>query len=125
MLHPLAAPESSRFPTTAANADYVCSTKKQQSPYHRCPCGLYLQDLLGDVRSFKVNFERCITAGNDKHAGTREREQAASKAAALRSIIAPYFLRREKKEVLHGIDGWAHLVCEFAHLSLHRGEDRP
>eukprot|EP00891_Asterochloris_glomerata_P006698 jgi/Astpho2/6698/gw1.00101.139.1_t len=71
------------------------------------------KDLLGDVRSFKVNFERCITAGNDKHAGTREREQAASKAAALRSIITPYFLRREKKEVLQGIDRRAAVPCSM------------
>ena len=61
------------------------------------------------MRSFKVNFERCITAGNDKHASTREREQAASKAAALRSIIAPYFLRREKKEVLQGTNRWVQM----------------
>ena len=80
-----------------------------------------MQDLLGDVRSFKVNFERCITAGNDKHAGTREREQAASKAAALRSIIAPYFLRREKKEVLQGIDRWVQMVRVLVPSGLHRG----
>lgn len=119
----------SRPCTVAAHAASTCSPKKQQvshhscqccfrvqhqaaaCPHHSCACGLHVQDLLGDVRSFKVNFERCITAGNDKHAGTREREQAASKAAALRSIIAPYFLRREKKEVLQGIDRFAQMVC--------------
>lgn len=55
--------------------------------------------LLGDARTFKDQFERAITRGSDKHATVWERERGASTAAALRRTIAPYMLRREKKEV--------------------------
>lgn len=65
---------------------------------------MYLQGLLGDAKSFQVEFEKRITAGNDKHASGRDRQLAAAKAAELRARIAPFFLRREKKDVLPSDD---------------------
>lgn len=44
-------------------------------------------------------YECRITAGNDKHATVGERERGAAAAAHLRQTIAPYMLRREKKDV--------------------------
>ena len=63
-----------------------------------------LQGLLGDAKSFKLEFEKRITAGNDKNATGRDRQTAAAKAAELRARIAPFFLRREKKDVLPSND---------------------
>lgn len=63
-----------------------------------------LQGLLGDAKMFKMEFEKRITAGNDKHATGRDRQIAAAKAAELRARIAPFFLRREKKDVLPQTD---------------------
>ncbi|KAK9816584.1 hypothetical protein WJX72_002280 [[Myrmecia] bisecta] len=62
------------------------------------------EGLLGDARTFKSTVERRIMAGNDKHATQRERETGAAQAAELRAQIAPYFLRREKKEVFKSKD---------------------
>jgi SNF2 family DNA or RNA helicase len=45
-------------------------------------------------------YEAHITAGQDKDASSREREVGAAVAAQLRRVIAPFFLRREKKDVL-------------------------
>ena len=59
-----------------------------------------MQGLLGDAKFFKLEYERPITYGNDKHASDRARAVAAGKGRALREHIAPYLLRREKKEVL-------------------------
>lgn len=56
--------------------------------------------LLGNARYFKDHFERRITAGTDKHATIGERERGAAAAAELRQLVAPYMLRREKKDVL-------------------------
>lgn len=53
---------------------------------------------------FKMEFEKRITAGNDKHATGRDRQIANTKAVELRARIAPFFLRREKKDVLPQID---------------------
>ncbi len=47
---------------------------------------------------------RPITAGNDKHATERARSIGAGRAADLRARIAPYFLRREKQQVLKHAD---------------------
>ena len=58
------------------------------------------QGLLGDAKAFKLEFEKRITAGNDKNATGRDRQIATAKAAELRAQIAPFFLRREKKDVL-------------------------
>jgi len=55
--------------------------------------------LLGGLQSFKEKFEKPILRGNDRDAFPEERKFGARKAAELRSIIAPYFLRRDKKEV--------------------------
>ncbi|GAB4822407.1 hypothetical protein N2152v2_009453 [Parachlorella kessleri] len=55
--------------------------------------------LLGDARTFKDQYEKKITIGNDKHATQGERERGAVAAAQLRQAIAPFFLRREKKDV--------------------------
>lgn len=53
---------------------------------------------------FRMEFEKRITAGNDKDATGRDRQIAAAKAAELRALIAPFFLRREKKDVLPQTD---------------------
>ena len=47
-----------------------------------------------------MEYEKRITAGNDKNATGRDRQIAAAKAAE----IAPFFLRREKKDVLNQPD---------------------
>ncbi len=65
---------------------------------------LGVQGLLGDAKTFKLEFEKRITAGNDKNATGRDRQIAAAKAAELRARIAPFFLRREKKDVLPSND---------------------
>jgi hypothetical protein len=64
------------------------------------------QGLLGDARFFKQEYVRAITAGNDKHATERARAAGAGRAADLRVRIAPYFLRREKQQVLGPAAGW-------------------
>lgn len=68
-----------------------------------------MQGLLGDAKMFKMEFEKRITAGNDKHATGRDRQIAAAKAAELRARIAPFFLRREKKDVLPQTDTYVPL----------------
>ena len=62
----------------------------------RCPS----QGLLGEARAFKAEFVRPITAGADKHATERARSVGAGRAAELRARFAPFFLRREKAQVL-------------------------
>jgi len=57
------------------------------------------EGLLGDVRHFKTAYERPITAGQDRDATARAREIGAAVAADLRRRIAPFFLRREKRDV--------------------------
>lgn len=47
-------------------------------------------------------YEGPITLGQDKDATPRQREVGAAVAAELRRVIAPYFLRREKHQVLGG-----------------------
>lgn len=71
---------------------------------YKDPYMLYTQGLLGDAKMFKMEFEKRITAGNDKHATGRDRQIAAAKAAELRARIAPFFLRREKTDVLPQTD---------------------
>ncbi|GLC44458.1 hypothetical protein PLESTM_001599400 [Pleodorina starrii] len=56
--------------------------------------------LLSDAKTFKKNYERPITKGLDKEASARERQTGAAIAAELRQRVEPFFLRREKKEVL-------------------------
>ncbi|KXZ56757.1 hypothetical protein GPECTOR_1g682 [Gonium pectorale] len=56
--------------------------------------------LLGDAKAFKKNYERPITKGLDKEASARERQTGAAIAAELRKRVEPFFLRREKKDVL-------------------------
>lgn len=56
--------------------------------------------LLGGAKEFKMIYEKAITAGQDRDASLRVRELGAAKAAELRKIVAPFMLRREKKEVL-------------------------
>ncbi|KAK9863261.1 hypothetical protein WJX84_010399 [Apatococcus fuscideae] len=56
--------------------------------------------LLGDARDFKDEFERYIAAGTDKCATMRAREMGSSRAAQLRARLGPYFLRRDKKDIL-------------------------
>jgi SNF2 family DNA or RNA helicase len=58
--------------------------------------------LLGTARVFKQEFEKPIAAGSDRKASERVRQLAAAKAAELRALVAPYVLRREKREVLGG-----------------------
>jgi len=61
----------------------------------------YIQPgLLGDMAGFKSLYERRIVGGNDRHATLDEREKAAAASVALKRHIAPYMLRREKKDVM-------------------------
>ncbi|GFR41048.1 hypothetical protein Agub_g1691 [Astrephomene gubernaculifera] len=62
------------------------------------------EGLLGDAKTFKKNYERPITKGLDKEACARERQMGAAIAAELRQRVEPFFLRREKKDVLRGGD---------------------
>ena len=55
--------------------------------------------LLGDAKAFKDTYERRINAGSDKYATLGERERGAATATMLRRTVAPYMLRREKKDV--------------------------
>lgn len=59
-----------------------------------------MQGLLGDKSFFKMEYEKIITRGNSKDASSRDRELANGRSKALRDRCAPYFLRREKKDVL-------------------------
>lgn len=78
------------------------------------------QGLLGDARSFKIEYEKKITAGNDKNATGRDRQIATAKAAELRAKIAPFFLRREKKDVLNQSDRCiGHCVSSLMYYILH------
>ncbi len=45
-------------------------------------------------------FENVIKAGNAKDATDKEREAARRRTLELQALIAPYFLRREKSDVL-------------------------
>ena len=78
-----------------------------------CGC-VGLQGLLGDAKTFKLEFEKRITAGNDKNATGRDRQIATAKAAELRARIAPFFLRREKKDVLASNDRYIHDMSEIS-----------
>ncbi len=60
------------------------------------------QGLLGDARWFRDYFEKPITHGQDRHATPRDAHHSNAKAAELRKLIGPYFLRREKNKVLQG-----------------------
>ena len=64
------------------------------------------QGLLGTARNFRLDFEAPILAGNCKRASAQERRQGALRAAALRNLISPVFLRREKKAVLPSSAWW-------------------
>lgn len=63
-----------------------------------------MQGLLGTLAEFKARYERPITAGSSKDVYERQRRMGAEAATKLRKIIAPYFLRREKKDVLPSSD---------------------
>ncbi len=64
------------------------------------------EGLLGDAKAFKARYERPISLGQDRQSNGRAREAGAAAAAELRAAIAPYFLRREKREVF-GVGGEA------------------
>jgi SNF2-related domain/Helicase conserved C-terminal domain len=55
--------------------------------------------LLGDRKTFKLEFANKIVAGQDKHASEVRREIGNRTAESLRALIKPYFLRREKKGI--------------------------
>lgn len=55
---------------------------------------------MGDSRWFRDYFEKPITHGQDRHATPRDAHHGNAKAAELRKLIGPYFLRREKSKVL-------------------------
>ena len=55
------------------------------SPSHPVPCRTY---------------DKLITAGQGRDATERERAKGAAVATELRRVIAPFFLRREKRDVL-------------------------
>ena len=46
------------------------------------------------------SYAKLITAGQDRDATERERVKGAAVATELRRVIAPFFLRREKRDVL-------------------------
>ncbi|GAX75462.1 hypothetical protein CEUSTIGMA_g2905.t1 [Chlamydomonas eustigma] len=56
--------------------------------------------LLGNRKAFSDTYAKLITAGQDRDASERERLKGAAVAAELRRVIAPFFLRREKRDVL-------------------------
>ncbi|KAJ3032105.1 DNA excision repair protein ERCC-6-like [Rhizophlyctis rosea] len=55
--------------------------------------------LLGTKRSFMLNFGNHITKGEARDATDQEKADADTVAKVLRSLIEPYFLRREKKSL--------------------------
>uniref|UniRef100_A0A6B2KWX3 DNA excision repair protein ERCC-6-like n=1 Tax=Arcella intermedia TaxID=1963864 RepID=A0A6B2KWX3_9EUKA len=56
--------------------------------------------LLGSLRTFIAEFDKPISAGNDREASATEKNRGAAVAQKLRNIVAPHFLRRTKAEVL-------------------------
>lgn len=60
--------------------------------------------LLGDLKTFKNQFESKILAGSMRNAKEEDRQHGFAVAEALRRLIEPHFLRREKSEVF-GLDG--------------------
>lgn len=58
--------------------------------------------LLGEKREFRAEYERVITKGQSREASDRERRVGAATSKALRRRISPFFLRREKMDVLAG-----------------------
>lgn len=67
--------------------------------------------VLGDLKTFKTEFEEVILRvglavespdlqGSDRLATPETKSIGASVAEALRELIRPFFLRREKKEIL-------------------------
>ena len=61
--------------------------------------------LLGEEHAFKDNFERVIKWGADKDASRRQLELARAAAEKLRSIYAPYYLRRVKQDTVDSRNG--------------------
>ena len=59
--------------------------------------------LLGSAAAFMHNFEARISRGQSRDASYNERQSGAEAAASLRSLIAPAFLRREKRDVLGAV----------------------
>jgi SNF2 family DNA or RNA helicase len=57
--------------------------------------------LLGTSKTFKSEFDSKIVRGQEKDADDFERQLGAQLSEKLRTIIAPYFLRREKSVVLN------------------------
>ncbi|GBG83531.1 hypothetical protein CBR_g37246 [Chara braunii] len=57
------------------------------------------EGLLGDLQYFREEYEKKITNGSHKEASQREKVIGNAAAKALRNRIAPFFLRREKKDV--------------------------
>lgn len=47
-----------------------------------------------------MEYEKVITRGNSKDATKRDRDLSSARSQHLREHCAPYFLRREKKEIL-------------------------
>jgi len=58
-------------------------------------------ELLGTHRAFARNFEKPIIKAADREADDMDRALGFRLGEALRSIIAPYLLRREKKTVFN------------------------
>ena len=56
--------------------------------------------LLGTSRSFKQYYENPIVASQDRNATAEQQHVGQELAQSLRELIAPYFLRREKKSTL-------------------------
>jgi hypothetical protein len=72
----------------------VCKSKKEHLQY------ILMLRLFDHVLCVVSTYAKLITAGQDRDASERERVRGAAVAAELRRIIAPFFLRREKRDVL-------------------------
>ncbi|CAE1283508.1 ERCC6L [Acanthosepion pharaonis] len=56
--------------------------------------------LLGTIKTFKINYENPITRARQKDASLEEKQLGYTMSLNLQKIIAPYFLRRTKAELM-------------------------
>lgn len=61
-------------------------------------------NLLGNLKTFKTEFEQTIIKGSDREASEAEKQLGVSVSQQLYQLIAPHFLRREKKQVFANND---------------------
>lgn len=56
--------------------------------------------LLGTIKTFKISYENTITRARQKDASLEEKQLGYTMSLNLQKIIAPYFLRRTKAELM-------------------------